>query len=138
MASTTIIHKPTDTMVEFDPEAKTCTLRSVPGGFDPDVAVIHAFSMSANNKTVTPADAVHVFQLNHRKGLISLERRRSSCSALLIQLDITPTALVLREELQMNSSLATTLVIGVLLRILECTVFGTPSTALQHVINLSM
>ena len=39
-------------------------------------------------------------------------RRRSSCSALLIQLDITPTALVLREELQMNSSLATTLVIG--------------------------
>ena len=39
-------------------------------------------------------------------------RRRSSCSALLIQLDITPTALVLREELQMNSSLATTLRIG--------------------------
>jgi len=77
MASTTIIHKPTDTMVEFDPEAKTCTLRSVPEGFDPDVAVIHAFSMSANNKTVTPADAVHVFQLDHRKGLISVERRRS-------------------------------------------------------------
>ena len=39
-------------------------------------------------------------------------RRRSSCSALLIQLDITPTALVLREELQMHSSLATTLRIG--------------------------
>merc|ERR1711997_405839 len=77
VASTTIIHKPTDTMVEFDPEAKTCTLRSVPEGFDPDMAVIHAFSLSANNKTVTPADAVHVFQLNHRKGLISEQRRRS-------------------------------------------------------------
>merc|ERR1711953_1362416 len=75
MASTTIIHKPTDTMVEFDPEAKTCTLRSVPEGFDPDVAVIHTFSMSANNKTVTPADAVHVFQLDYHKGLISVERR---------------------------------------------------------------
>ena len=35
------------------------------------------FISSANNKTVTPADAVHVFQLNHRKGLISVERRRS-------------------------------------------------------------
>merc|ERR1712203_550055 len=77
VASTTIIHKPTDTMGEFDPEAKTCILKSVPEGFDPDMAVIHAFSLSANNKTVTPADAVHVFQLNHRKGLISLERRRS-------------------------------------------------------------
>merc|ERR1711953_950040 len=77
VASTTIIHKPTDTMVEFDPEAKTCTLRSVPEGFDPDMAVIHAFSLSVNNKTVTPADAVHVFQLNHRKGLISEQRRRS-------------------------------------------------------------
>merc|ERR1711953_1142955 len=77
MASTTIIHKPTDSVLEFDPEAKTCTLRSVPEGFDPDVAVIHAFSMSANNKTVTPADAVHVFQLDHHKGLISVERRRS-------------------------------------------------------------
>merc|ERR1711953_9248 len=61
VAGTTIIHKPTDTMV----------------GFDPDMAVIHAFSLSANNKTVTPADAVHVFQLNHRKGLISEQRRRS-------------------------------------------------------------
>ena len=39
-------------------------------------------------------------------------RRRSSCSALLIQLDITPTALVLRDLLQMNSSLAMTLRIG--------------------------
>merc|ERR1711953_20677 len=77
MANTTIIHKPTDSLVEFDPEAKTCTLRSVPEGFNPDLAVIHAFSLSANNKTVTPADAVHVFQLDHRKGLISVERRRS-------------------------------------------------------------
>ena len=32
-------------MEEFDPEAKSCTLSSVPEEFDPEMAVIHAFSL---------------------------------------------------------------------------------------------
>lgn len=76
VASSVIIHKPTDTMIEFDPEARICNLKSVPEDYDPDLAVIHAFSLSANNKTITPEDAVPVFQLNYHKGPISAERRR--------------------------------------------------------------
>ena len=82
-----------DTMVTLAPEANVCTLSSVPEGFEPDIAVIHAFSLrslplsagthslyydnsSANNKTMTPADAVTVFQLDHNIGLISDQKRQ--------------------------------------------------------------
>ena len=51
-------------MVTFAPEANVCTLSSVPEGFESDIAVIHALYFSANNKTMTPADAVTVSQLD--------------------------------------------------------------------------
>ena len=112
-------------MVEFDPEAKSCTLRSVPAEFDPEGAVIHSFSLrwlwlvpltfslyiynsSANNKTVTPADAVQVFQLNYHKGLISGERRKSlleSMQSLCKDVDIEEIVAirVSEEEFQQRS-----------------------------------
>ena len=51
-------------MVTFAPEANVCTLSSVPEGFESDIAMIHALPSSANNKTMTPADAVTVSQLD--------------------------------------------------------------------------
>merc|ERR1711874_47612 len=77
LASTVIIHKPTDTMVEYVPEKNICNLKSVPEAFDPELAVIQFYSLSANNKTITPKDAVPVFQLNRNKGPVSIKKRMS-------------------------------------------------------------
>merc|ERR1712038_1442759 len=77
LASTVIIHKPTDTMVELIPEKNVCNLKSVPENFDPEMAMVHFYSLSANNKTVTPEDAIPVFQLNHNKGPVSMKKRMS-------------------------------------------------------------
>merc|ERR1739845_91059 len=77
LASTVIIHKPTDTMVELIPEKNVCNLKSVPEAFDPELAMVHFYSLSANNKTITPEDAVPVFQLNHNKGPVSTRKRMS-------------------------------------------------------------
>ena len=63
-------------MVTFAPEANVCTLSSVPEGFESDIAMIHALTFSANNKTMTQADAVTVSQLDHNNCLISEQRRR--------------------------------------------------------------
>ena len=51
-------------MVTFAPEANVCTLSSVPEGVESDIAVIDAFFSGGNNKTMTPADAVTVSQLD--------------------------------------------------------------------------
>ena len=114
-----------DTMVTLAPEANVCTLSSVPEGFEPDIAVIHAFFLrslplsagthslyydnsSANKKTMTPADAVTVFQLNHNIGLISDQKRQGllqSMQTLCKDVDIEEivSIKVSKEEFQKRS-----------------------------------
>jgi len=108
LASTVIIHKPTDTMVELIPEKNVCNLKSVPEAFDPELAMVHFYSLSANNKTITPEDAVPVFQLNHNKGPVSTKKRMSLlksmqtlCKNLVINEIVSIT--VSEREFQQNS-----------------------------------
>jgi len=61
-------------MVELDQEANICFLKSVPMEYDPELEMIHA--LSADNKTITPEDAVTIYLLDHHRGPISNERRR--------------------------------------------------------------
>lgn len=49
-------------------------LKSVPMEYDPELEMIHA--LSANNKTITPEDAVTIYHLDYHRGPISNERRR--------------------------------------------------------------
>ena len=69
---------------------------------------IYIFISSANNKTVTPADAVHVFQLDYHKGLISVERRRSLLESMQelckdVDIDEIVSIRVSEEEFEQNS-----------------------------------
>ena len=96
-------------MVTFAPEANVCTLSSVPEGFESDIAVIHALYFSANNKTMTPEDAVTVSQLDHNNGLISKQRRQGllqSMQTLCKDVDIEEivSIKVSKEEFQRDYS----------------------------------
>jgi len=108
LASTVIIHKPTDTMVEYVPEKNICNLKSVPEAFDPELAVIQFYSLSANNKTITPKDAVPVFQLNRNKGPVSIKKRMSLLKSMQtlcknVVINEIVTIKVSEREFQLNS-----------------------------------
>jgi len=94
--------------VEYVPEKNICNLKSVPEAFDPELAVIQFYSLSANNKTITPKDAVPVFQLNRNKGPVSIKKRMSLLKSMQtlcknVVINEIVTIKVSEREFQLNS-----------------------------------
>ena len=112
-------------MVEYVQEKNICNLQSVPEAFDPELAVIQFYSLrwlppfpstlidsfhnfSANNKTITPKDAVPVFQLNRNKGPVSIKKRMSLLKSMQtlcknVVINEIVTIKVSEREFQLNS-----------------------------------
>merc|ERR1711971_234590 len=75
LATKTIIHNPSNTMLTKDIKNQLCQLKQVTKGFDPQLVFLHASSIQAGNEEITENDAKEVFMIEVPLGQISPERR---------------------------------------------------------------